>query len=247
MIIGNKEHILAAFTKWIQKYPSPCRVAIKINLPFLPMSSSPKTDADFLDDVVSCLLAHGYYVTLIEGANGHLKDYVEAIGLGHFFTNPNFNLIDTDNETNRVLWVSRGGRNYPLPAILKSMDIRLAIPCATKRPGFLFSCNIKTFVGLLPRIYCQNGLDVRFSRPLIHENLTETISDLYQIVCEQIPFHLFMNGGNTVSDASPILTLPQYYCSTDPIELDLLLVNLLQTQCPPYLTKLITAKEEQNK
>jgi uncharacterized protein (DUF362 family) len=83
-------------------------------------------------------------------------------------------LLDVDEER-EVLMISQGGRNYPIPRKLQKMDVRIAVPCATKRPGYLYSNNVKTFVGLLPRSMCQNGTNSAFSRPMIHEDLKETV------------------------------------------------------------------------
>ncbi len=242
MLAGSKDRILAALGEFIREYSLPCRVAIKINLSSLPTVSSPKTDAAFLSDILSFLLDYGCDVTLAEGADGCLRDHVAAIGLERFLSHPHFDLLDTDLEADRVLWVERGGRRYPIPAALETMDLRMAVPCASKRPGYLFSCNVKTFVGLLPRSLCRNGSEAPFTRPFIHEDLAETVSDLYRIICETVPFQLFLNGGNTISDSSPIRQLPQYYCSTDPVQLDAMLVGLLQAPWPPYLTRLTAAE-----
>jgi len=179
----------------------------------------------------------GHYVVLVEGANGYLRENINAIGLGYHLKSSSVDILDIDKET-EVLMVSRGGRCYPIPKILQKMDVRLAVPCATKRPGYLFSCNVKTFVGILPRGLCQNGTDSAFSRPMIHEDLTETVSDLYRVICETIPFHFYINGGNTISEMSSPLMLPYYCCSTNPIELDVHLAQVLKVELPYYLVRL---------
>lgn len=239
MVTGNAHEVLGYLETFMKGYLPPCRVGIKINLSSAPSTHSPKTDACFLDVIISCLLQLGYKVTLIEGAQGYLRENIIAIGLGRYLIDPNFSLIDIDEEKD-VIWVNRNGRRYPIPEVLKCMDVRIAVPCASKRNGFLFSCNVKTLVGLLPCSLCRNGTDSVFSRPIIHENLAETVSDLYYIINEISPFHFYMNGGNTISETSLLHDLPAYYCSTDPIELDVYLAGILQTEIPEYLKRLIS-------
>lgn len=234
---GSREQVISCLANFMGKFLPPCSVGIKINLSSPPSAVAPKTDPVFLSDILACLIRMGYSVTLVEGANGHLRENLTAIGLERFLCEPTVGLLDTDLEED-VLWKELHGRRYPIPKCLQCLDVRLAVPCATKCHGFVFSCNVKTFVGLLPRSKCVNGTDSTFSRPIIHEDLTETISDLYRIVCETIPFHYYLNGGNTFSEASILRELPEYYCSADPIELDAYIASILHTELPEYLTRL---------
>lgn len=237
MLAGTQEQVIEELGEFLKKYPPPCKVAIKINLSSPPSALSPKTDPVFLSNVLSYLLRLGYNISIVEGAHGFLEQNLISIGMGDYLGHSSISLIDIDKEED-VVWIKRNGRCYPLPKALNEMDVRIALPCATKRPGYLFSCNVKTFVGILPSSLCQNGTISVFSRPMIHEDLTVTISDLYQIVCETIPFHFYLNGGNTISEKTSMRSLPLFYCSSNPIELDEYLVNVLQVDCPGYLQRL---------
>lgn len=237
MVAGSLEEILVQFGGFLCDFPPPKNIAIKINLSSPPSVNSPQSDAGFLKRIIDFLLVKGYSVTLVEGAGGYLRENLEAVGLQSYLQKSSVHWIDLDTEK-EVFIVERGKRAYPIPKVLTQADLRVAIPCATKRKGYLFSCNVKTFVGLLPRELCQNGTNSVFSRPMIHEDLTETVSDLYLVIQEVIPFHFYLNGGNTVTEMLDIDILPQYYCSSDPVELDEYLADVLQVEHPGYLKRL---------
>lgn len=237
MVSGSLNCILNQMELFLSDYPPPLDIAIKINLQSPPLPLAPRTDASFLEQIIDRLLSKGYSVTLVEGADGHLRENISAVGLGKYLDTPRVKCIDLDTEDD-VLLIERGNRQYPIPRVLLRSKLRLAAPCATKRHGYLFSCNVKTFVGILPRSMCQNGTSSLFSRPMIHEDLEVTVSDLYGVVMETVPFQFYLNGGNTISEFSDIRTLPRYYCSNDPIELDEHIANILQAEIPPYLVRL---------
>lgn len=239
---GTLVQILDNLGEFLSSFSVPLHIGIKINLQSPPQINAPRTDKILLECVIKYLLERECFVTILEGADGHLRENMINIGLGKLLMNPRVNCVDLDMETD-IEFYEKGQRKYPIPKVLQKMDIRIAIPCATKRTGYMFSCNVKTFVGILPRNFCQNGINSNFSRPLIHEDLTETVSDLYCIVEKVALFHFYINGGNTFSEGSNIRYLPQYFCSTDPVELDEQIAQILRTEEPGYLKRLKKIKE----
>ena len=211
-------------------------VAIKINYQSPPREGSPRTDLLTLHRLIETLLPLGCGVSLMEGADGKLDAYLKRTSLWRFICENDVGIIDVDTlDDFTVLY--RRGRRYPLPNVLREFDVRIALPCASKRPGYLFSCNVKTFVGLLPRKLCDSTDKAlsRYSRPMIHENLTEAIVDTYELVRQFAPFDAYINGGNTFSENSNTLDLGECFVSNDPIELDLLVARELRCSPPEYL------------
>lgn len=211
-------------------------VVIKINYQSPPRQESPRTDLLTLRRLIETLLHLGCSVSLIEGADGKLGAYLERSSLGYFIRENDVGVIDIDTlDDFTVLY--RRGRRYALPNLLRQFDVRIALPCASKRPGYLFSCNVKTFVGLLPRKLCGSADKALsgYSRPMIHENLTETIVDTYELTRQFASFDVYINGGNTFSEYSKIRDLGECYVSDNPVELDLLMARELCCPPPDYL------------
>jgi uncharacterized protein (DUF362 family) len=233
----SKEDIIAALGFAIAFSPVPQRVGIKINLPSLPTPQAPKTDPDLLVSIIDFLAKCGCSVTILEGAKGHLSDHLVSMGLKTFLKERSVSALDIDHEQD-VTFYEKNGRRYAIPNALQRLNLRIALPCATKRPGYLFSCNVKTFVGLLPRDFCQNGTLSIFSRPIVHEDLTITVSDIFLLVNQHAPFQFYINGGNCISETSDILKLPACYLSKDAVALDFQMASHLKTPPPPYLLRL---------
>lgn len=233
MIAGNLDVVMNQLRQELEAFSTPPRVAVKINLSSPPRPGVIRTDVELLRHTVSCLADCSCEVTIAEGANGHLKENLSLIGLDSLL-NASVHCMDLDLEEDVVL-KNCHGRQFPLPLALTDMDLRIALPGTTKRAGHLFSGNVKTMVGLLPRRLCQNGEDSVFSRPMIHEDLTETVSDLFLIVQKTMPFRLFINGGNTISDACGITRFHQYYIGSNAVAMDECLANQLQVPLPDYL------------
>lgn len=237
MLEGDQDRVFDRLKEKIGTFRVPPKVAVKINLSSPPGHGKVRTDADILSSAVESMISYGCDVTIVEGANGHLRENLSIIGLDRLLNEPTVHWLDLDME-DEIIWKECHQRRYPLPKILADMDLRIALPAVTKRPGYLFSGNVKTFVGILPRRLCRDGKQTSFSRPMIHDDLTETVSDLYLIVQETMPFHIFINGGNTVSEYSDITSLPYCYFGTDPIELDEYLADVLNAPVPGYLARL---------
>lgn len=237
MISGDINHVMDELIRELQVFAAPPSVAVKINLPSPPRTGTVHTDAQLLRHTVSCLTSHGCDVTIVEGADGYLRNNLSLIGLDGVLNNSSVHCLDIDLEE-KIIWRELNRRRYPLPNVLADMDMRIAIPCTTKRLGYLFSGNVKTMVGLLPRKLCLNGETSNFSRPMIHEDLTETVSDLFLIVQENMPFRFFINGGNTLSETCEITRFPQYYVGSDPVAMDEYLAGQLNVPLPDYLIRL---------
>ncbi len=205
-------------------------VAIKVNFSGLPYFNSPKTDITILYHLVSFLISKGCTVSIIECAGGHLKNNLQKAG----FSVPNVNVLDLDLES-EIVHYCYNGKNFTLPRVLETFDLRMALPTTTKRVGYIFSSNVKSFIGLLPSIYCQDGSNKEFTRPSIHDDLHGVVSALYATVQTTTPFTLFVNGGNSVIEGTKINALPLYYWGDDGAELDLHLVNEIGLEVPGYL------------
>jgi uncharacterized protein (DUF362 family) len=241
MIQGSKEKILSELSQCLPAASLARRIGIKINLQSPPEPTIPRTDVSFLFDVITLLVHRGHSVTILEGANGHLQDNLKHIGLQDMLALTGVSVIDIDLEQN-VTFYERNNRVYSLPDVLREFDIRIAIPCATKRPGYLFSCNVKTFVGLLPRCYCnskQKELS-NFSRPIVHEDLTCTVTDIFSLFATHMPFFYYLNGGNIFSEYSSLRQLQEYYFSNDAVALDFKILECLNVPPPSYLMRLKT-------
>lgn len=212
------------------------KVAVKINYQSSPRPGSPRTDMDLLACVLDALLGLECEVTIIEGASGKLFELLSQSSISSYLLNDRIDAIDVDLLDNVELICQRG-RLYPIPTILQQFDSRIAVPNASKRSGYLFSCNVKTFVGLLPRKLCDSkrqGLS-SFSRPMIHEDLDETVADLFFVVQDYAPFSFFINGGRTFSEYSSICDFKKCLISDDPVKLDRIIADWLCAPVPQYL------------
>ncbi|MFW9992849.1 MAG: hypothetical protein ACFFD4_12470 [Candidatus Odinarchaeota archaeon] len=127
------------------------------------------------------------------------------------------------------------GQVHFIPECLKSFDVRIAIPCTSLRKDILFSNNVKLFVGAVPRRYYQYSHAGTASRPRIHEDLYESVINIYRSIMKHSPFHFFINGGNTHFYNRDIDRLPKYYVSDCGRELDLHIINELTLEIPDYL------------
>lgn len=231
------------FIDEMKKYNKPISIGIKINLSSPTKEEAPKTDAYLLRNIIEKLTSVGHKVILYEGANGHLYENIVKLGVGDLVDGELVSCVDLDFEKDVDL-IEKNGRRYAIPQKLKNVDVRIAVPCATKRKGFLFSCGVKTFVGVVPRKYCQNGRESVFSRPLFHEDLDTTISDLYLIIEEYVPFSFYITGGNTISEKKDIKILPEYYISDNAVQLDECILNVLGEDEPKYLQHIRRCKYE---
>lgn len=247
MVTGSKATVFEALEQFLSKTPGVRTIGIKINLPSLPKLHSPRTDISLLSDTVHFLVQKGYYVYLLEGAAGNLRSNLIRAGLQDIVLLDQVSVIDTDLEGEVTIY-ERNGRRYALPNVLKDFDIRMAVPCASKRRGYLFSCNVKTFVGLLPRKYCtsRGKFLAGYTRPLVHEDIDNAVADIFSLFSFHSPFHLYLNGGNTYSEYTEMRELPQFFLSQDALALDLEIASLLHAEPPAYLLRLKKARETMN-
>jgi uncharacterized protein (DUF362 family) len=124
-------------------------VLIKINLSHPPEPLHPRTDPALLAQVIKYVARHEALCALAEGAGGFLQQDIESIGFGEMVKEYHVKVIDLDGEDADCIIV--GGEEHYLPKCLKDYAVRLGIPAISKRPGMIFSNNVKLFVGAVPR------------------------------------------------------------------------------------------------
>lgn len=234
------ESFLAEFKTRIVGLTKNARVAIKINCSKPPGAYSPQTDPAVLELVVHALLDTGCTVALVEGGNGYLPELLEGFGLSRH-TLDRVDVVDIDRlkDVDRVLW---DGKEYFLPAMLKDFDFRIACPAATKKPGYLFSNNVKTFVGLLPRQFCRKGTNPSFSRPSIHDDLHRSVMGVYLSFQRHSQFDLYINGGNVLFENRPSASLDGFLMSDDGLALDVHVLDAFDLEYPEYIQMLLARR-----
>ena len=234
------DSFLAEFKTRIVSLARSARVAIKVNCSKPHRPSTPQTDPAVLELVIPELLNAGCTVSLMEGGNGYLPELLEDSGLSRK-TLGRIDVIDIDGLKNvdRVLW---DGQEYFLPTLLKDFDFRIACPAATKKPGYLFSNNVKTFVGLLPRQFCQDGANTSFSRPSIHDDVHRSVMEVYLSFQRYSQFDLYINGGNVLFENRPAASLEGFLMSDDGLCLDVHVLDTFELEYPEYIQMLLARR-----
>lgn len=164
-------------------------IVIKVNIARPPEYGHPRTDPFLISQVVEyAYLNHGR-CTITESADGYLKENLYRIGLEKVINRFGVNLIDLDFEETESIKID--DEIHYIPKCLKNFDVRIGIPATSKRPGMIFSNNIKLFVGAVPRNMYQIGEPVSW-RPKIHINLHKSVANIYRAILEYSPFQFYI-------------------------------------------------------
>lgn len=213
-------------------------VLIKINMARVPVKNQhPRTDVDLLKSVVTLLRNYGKQVTIAESADGHLLENLNTIGLSAFLASNEIYCMDIDTiKFNKVLI---NNQEILIPQDFNKFDLRISIPCASKRDGALFSNNVKNFFGATPRIgYLREGEGRWRSR--LHDNLTQSVINVFDAFEKYSCFDYYINGGNAFSEKRGPFYMDRIYLSDSAIELDKKIFKKYfeKDEKPEYLIKL---------
>jgi uncharacterized protein (DUF362 family) len=210
-------------------------VLIKVNLARPPEPGHPRTDAALLTKIIRYVAQCGARCAIAEGADGFLRQNVEATGLGQTVADYGVELLDLDLEDFDCVRVE--GEEHYLPRCLKAYAVRIGVPATSKRPGMLFSNNVKLFVGAVPRLMYQVGEATPW-RPRVHENLHQSVAAIYRAVMEYAPFEFFVNGGPAMVEGYGERDLGEILVGDDALELDRYVLDRFGLEPPEYLNRL---------
>lgn len=194
------------------------KVLIKINLARPAESGHPRTDPSLLADILRYVHANGGTCAIAESANGYLEQDLKLAGLSEVIDDCGAQVLDLDFADTDLVDIT--GEEHYLPKILKEYCLRIAVPAASKRPGMIFSNNVKLFVGAVPRNRYQLGDEVVDYRPRIHLNLHRSVANLYRSMQWYAPFDFYINGGLAVDERRGEFRFPQILIGSDALELD---------------------------
>ncbi len=210
-------------------------VLVKINLARAPEPGHPRTDPALLAKVIRYVARCGARCAIAEGADGFLRQNVETIGLGPTIAECGVELVDLDLEDFDCVEVE--GEEHYLPRCLRSYAVRIGVPLTSKRPGMIFSNNVKLFVGAVPRRMYQMGEPAPW-RPRLHENLHKSVACIYRAVMDYAPFGFFVNGGVVMTEGQGERDLGEILAGDDAVELDRYVLGKLGLEPPEYLARL---------
>lgn len=194
-------------------------VFIKVNLARPAEPGHPRTDTSLLTKAFQYIYENQGVCTIGESANGYLYNNLEQAGLGEIIKYYKVNVVDLDNED--VDKVVVNDEEHFLPKCLKDFGVRIAIPATSKRPGMIFSNNVKLFVGIVPRRMYQLGDAVVSWRPRIHVDLHKSVANVYKAVQEYAPFKFYINGGLAMDELMGEFLFKNILVGDDAVELDL--------------------------
>ena len=211
---------------------------IKINLSRPPVPGHPRTDAALLSEVIEYIYACGGTCALAEGANGYLNKNLTEIGLSEVINRLHVEIIDVDLE--EVEKIIMNGEGHYIPKCFKQYNLRIAIPVASKRPGMIFSNNVKLFVGAVPRRMYQIDNQIVDWRPRVHIDLHKSVANIYRSIQAYAPFHYYIDGGLAMSEEMGEFPMKDILVGDDGVELDkYVLRNYFSSLEPPeYLKQL---------
>ncbi len=213
-------------------------VLIKINLTRPPEPRHPRTDPSLLAQVIQYIARYEARCAIAEGANGFLQQNVESIGLGRLIQEYRVKVLDLDLKDADCVRVD--GEKHYLPTCLKDYAVRLGIPATSKRPGMIFSNNVKLFVGAVPRRMYQRG-EAGGSRPRVHVDLHRSVANIYRAVMAFAPFGFFVNGGKAVFADRGEVNLGEVLVGDDALELDQFVLGQFGLEPPKYIKRLVEA------
>jgi uncharacterized protein (DUF362 family) len=210
-------------------------VLIKVNLAWVPEPGHPRTDPVLLTKIIRYAAQCGARCAVAEGAGGYLRQNVETIGLGQTVAEYQVELLDLDLEDFDCVKVE--SEEHYLPRCLKNYAVRIGIPATSKRPGMLFSNNVKLFVGAVPRHMYQTGEPTTW-RPRVHDNLHQSVASIYRAMMAYAPFGFFVNGGAAMLEGYGERDLGEILVGDDAVELDHYVVERFGLELPEYLARL---------
>ncbi|MCP4754895.1 MAG: DUF362 domain-containing protein [Proteobacteria bacterium] len=221
-----------------RKLRNSTRVLIKINLAGPPIKNKhPRTDEALLRSLLTLLIDHGKVVTICESADGYLSDNLDSIGIRPLLESMGVRYVDID--TVEFYKVSVDNQKILIPRFFNDFDLRISMPCTSKREGMLFSNNIKNFFGATPRIgYIRQGKG-RW-RSALHDDLTQSVINVFDAFERYSKFDFFINGGNAYSEKRGSFDIEKIYLSDDAIELDRYVFNryFSQDEKPDYMIEM---------
>jgi hypothetical protein len=199
------------------------RVLIKINLARPPLPRHPRTDAALLRAVLSYLLRSGTRPVLCESVAGSsLRDNLAAIGVLDFVNRHDVGFFNIDGSP--TVSVTVDGETHYLPVCFGDYPVRIALPCASRREGMLFSNNVKLFIGAVPREHYMRPGEGQW-RSKIHDHLDRSVRNVYLAFARTCPFHFYINGGNSYWDKRGGFTIDKTFIGTDALELDMEIIS----------------------
>jgi uncharacterized protein (DUF362 family) len=210
-------------------------VLIKVNLAWIPEPGHPRTDPALLTNIIRYVAQCGARCAIAEGAGGFLRQNVETIGLGQVVEAYKVELLDLDLEDFDCVAVE--GEEHYLPRCLKAYAVRIGLPATSKRPGMIFSNNVKLFVGAVPRRMYQVGEPTTW-RPRLHENLHRSVACIYRAMMAYAPFGFFVNGGLVMIEGYGERDFGEILVGDDAIELDHYVLGRFGLELPEYLAEL---------
>ncbi len=210
-------------------------VLVKVNLARAPEPGHPRTDPALLTAIIGYVAQCGARCAVAEGADGFLRQNVETIGLGPTVAENKVELLDLDLE--EFDCVRADGEEHYLPRCLKAYAVRIGLPATSKRPGMLFSNNVKLFVGAVPRRMYQAGEPTAW-RPRVHDNLHKSVAAIYRATMAYAPFEFFVNGGPAMIEGYGERDLGEILVGDNAVELDRYVLRKFDLEPPEYLDRL---------
>jgi uncharacterized protein (DUF362 family) len=210
-------------------------VLIKVNLARPPEPGHPRTDPELLRSVLAYLAARQARCTIAECADGHLADNLAQIGLAAYIRDQSIKVLDLDLEPTTTVVIR--DEVHHVPQCLRRYALRIGIPATSKRPGAIFSNNVKLFVGAVPRRMYQLDEPTTW-RPRVHLDLHKSVASIHRAVQEYAPFTRFVNGGTAVIEGRGEFRLPQVLVGDDAVQIDRQVLDLFDLPVPEYITQL---------
>jgi hypothetical protein len=198
----------------------------------------PRTDIETLSATIEYICSNGGSCAIAEGASGCLMENLKHVGLADVISKYDVDVIDLDNEEAELLNIN--GEDHYLPGCLKEYGVRIGIPATSKRPGMIFSNNIKLFVGAVPKRMYQIDNKIVDWRPRVHIDLQNSVANIFSAIQKYAPFCFFINGGLATDEYKGDFRIDELLIGNDGIELDLYMLKKYYSylEIPEYIIKL---------
>lgn len=213
-------------------------VLLKINLARPAKPNHPRTDAGLLAKMIEYVSAYGGSCAIAESANGYLRENLEQAGLTGLIQKHKVRVIDLDLEEAEQVIID--GEKHYIPKCFRNYSLRIGLPATSKRPGMIYSNNIKLFVGAVPRSMYQLEEQVVDWRPRVHVDLHRSVANIFKAVQTYAPFTWFINGGLAMHESRGEFMLDGILVGNDAAELDLYVQEryFFDLEKPDYLNRL---------
>jgi uncharacterized protein (DUF362 family) len=219
-------------------------VLVKINAAHPPAPDHPRTDPELLKGVLALLVDSGARPTICESSRGKFERNLKAMGILRSVRTKSVRVLEVDDlPTERV---TVNGEDHHVPEEYLDYEIRIAVPCASKRENMLFSNNVKLMFGAVPiRPYSRPGETVWRSK--LHDDLHRSVANLYMAIEAFAPFHLYVNGGNAYDERRGPFRMTDILVGDDALALDQLVLErwFPSHTLPEYLKRLVESLEGQ--